>query len=452
VNRLPLHAHLRGWPLRLSALLSVLLLATTVWLVGPGPAQATQDHPVADWLQGQAKPLETTDPAAPLADLRPLRRMVGDAVIVGLGESTHGSHEQFTLKHRIVRLLVEQLGFRSFAMEEDWATGIELNRYVLTGQGDPTELVKAMGAPWSTREIQAVLEWLRDWNTRHPDKVQFVGTDVFDTRPSVYDAVSRYVQQAAPQRLAELEQHFQVIRPTRSDWVAFFLTQVPDQQPYVDHARQAYQLVQAIPHPPGDRAHQLALQHARQIVAFYEYYTLGDPDYRDREIAHNLAWWRRYTADKVMYWAANVHTANAPRLTATLPPDVLEFKAAGAYLRERYGSRYRSIGMTFDHGAVNSGWGAPPFTISPFQVPPPPPGFAERPLGHVDLPQYLLDLRTPAPPAVRSWLHAPAKIRVTGATYDPSDHAAHYMTGGSLAEWFDLIVHRQVVTPSRLTL
>ena len=53
--------------------------------------------------------------------------------------------------------------------------------------------------------------------------------------------------------------------------------------------------------------------------------------------------------------------------------------------------------------------------------------------------QYLLDLRTPAPPAVRSWLHAPAKIRVTGATYDPSNHAAHHMTGGSLAEWFDLV-------------
>jgi hypothetical protein len=42
--------------------LSVLLLAGTAWLVGPRSAQATQDHPLADWLQGQAKPLETTDP------------------------------------------------------------------------------------------------------------------------------------------------------------------------------------------------------------------------------------------------------------------------------------------------------------------------------------------------------------------------------------------------------
>jgi erythromycin esterase len=226
------------------------------------------------------------------------------------------------------------------------------------------------------------LEWLRAWNTRHRDKVQFVGADVYDTRRSVYDAVASYVQRVAPRLLP--------------------------------------QLVKAVPHGPGDRGHALALQHARQIVAFYEYYTLDQPNYRDQKLAQNLRWWRRHTGDKVVFWAANVHTANARRLVATIPPDVLEFKAAGAYLREHYGSRYASIGFTFDHGAVNSGWGGPAFTPRPFPVPPPPRGFAERPLGEVALPQYLLHLRRPAPPAVRSWLHAPARIRVIGATYDPA--------------------------------
>jgi erythromycin esterase len=83
-------------------------------------------------------------------------------------------------------------------------------------------------------------------------------------------------------------------------------------------------------------------------------------------------------------------------------------------------------------------------------VPRPPPGFAEHPLGQVGLRQYLVDLGTPAPPAVRSWLHAPAKIRVIGATYDPETDAAHHMTGGSLHEWFDVLLHRQVVTPWHL--
>lgn len=131
---------------------------------GAGLAQAQAKDPITHWVQSHAGPLDTTDPNAPLGDLQPLDRMVGDAVMVGLGESTHGSYEQFTLKHRVVRLLVEQLGFRSLAMEEDWASGIDLDRYLRTGQGDPTELVKAMRAPWNTREVQAVLEWSRAWN------------------------------------------------------------------------------------------------------------------------------------------------------------------------------------------------------------------------------------------------------------------------------------------------
>lgn len=59
--------------------------------------------------------LATVDPAAPLGDLTPLRRAIGDAEIVGLGESTHGAAEEETLKHRTLRLLIERMGFRSVA-------------------------------------------------------------------------------------------------------------------------------------------------------------------------------------------------------------------------------------------------------------------------------------------------------------------------------------------------
>ena len=66
----------RGWPLRLLTIAA----ATAVWLAGTGPVQAA--------------------PPTPQDDIAPLRRMIGDARIVGLGESTHGAHEEFTLKLR----------------------------------------------------------------------------------------------------------------------------------------------------------------------------------------------------------------------------------------------------------------------------------------------------------------------------------------------------------------
>src|SRR5919107_3248235 len=82
---------------------------------GAGAAAAP---PVAGWAQRHAVRLTTVDPAAPLDDLAFVRRSVGRAQVVGLGESVHGAAEEETLKHRLLRFLVERMGFRSVAWEE----------------------------------------------------------------------------------------------------------------------------------------------------------------------------------------------------------------------------------------------------------------------------------------------------------------------------------------------
>src|SRR5262245_8813665 len=84
------------------------------------------------------------------ADLAWLRRTVGDARIVGLGESTHGASELFRLKHRTLRFLVEELGFRSIAWEEDWTIGLQVNRYLL-GDGDLDQLIPKLSTTWRSR-------------------------------------------------------------------------------------------------------------------------------------------------------------------------------------------------------------------------------------------------------------------------------------------------------------
>src|SRR5512145_1222218 len=72
------------------------------------------------WLRGAAVPFDRVDPADNLDDLEPLRRLVGDARIVSLGEATHGTREFFQMKHRILRFLVERMGFTAFAIEATW--------------------------------------------------------------------------------------------------------------------------------------------------------------------------------------------------------------------------------------------------------------------------------------------------------------------------------------------
>jgi erythromycin esterase len=308
---------------------------------------------VTRWIAENAHRLTTVDPSAPLADLEPLPDIVGDATIVGLGRSTHGAHELSTLTHRVVRFLVERLGFRSLALEVDWATGVPIDEYVRTGTGDPGALLGGAAPPHRTGELVDVLRWMRADNEQHPtDSLRFVGVDISDVDAQAHDPMTR--------------------------------------MSYVESC-----------------------------------------------LARNLIWWHEHTGHKVIYWSGS-HAAVGDTRTVSFPPAPPKTsRNAGSYLREHFGSRYLSVGLNFHHGSV------------PDPVPAPTPGRADSVLGSTGLAAYLLDLRAVQPGPVRAWLHAPATLRLIGPTYDPDNDANHHMSGGSLSDWFDLIIHYREVTPTR---
>ena len=420
-----------------------LVLATLLPIGLAAPAQADAGRPgdesVTGWAQRHAEPLDTSDPSAPLTDLRHLRRSVGDARIVGLGEGVHGAAEITGLKHRMVRYLVQDLGFRSIAWEEDWSLGVKINRYVRTGKGDLASLIGRMSTAWRTREAKDVLVWLRDYNRSHREDVQFVGVEAYATRPLAYDAVEEYVAQKAPERLAETREHLEVVHPRTEDmeaYVRWYFREVKDKTPYIQHARALHDLVAGLPHQRGDSEYATVLHHTRQIVGFYEQFAAENIfAYRDAHAAENLRWWRRFSGDKIVYWAASGHTANAPTLSLTQPqyPDT-EFASVGSFLRTWFGRDYLSVGFTFDRGA----------TISEGQVaqmPAAAPDWLEAPFADVDVDQFTLDLRAKASRPVRDWLRSPTRTRGV-----PEGGHGSYLSGGTPAEWFDVIVHRQVVT------
>jgi erythromycin esterase len=74
---------------------------------------------VITWIQQNAISLKTVEPGGSDADLQPLQSLVGNASIVGLGEETHGTHEFFTMKARLVEFLVSRMGFTTFIMENN---------------------------------------------------------------------------------------------------------------------------------------------------------------------------------------------------------------------------------------------------------------------------------------------------------------------------------------------
>ncbi|MFG3254618.1 erythromycin esterase family protein [Streptomyces sp. NPDC048172] len=126
------------------------------------------------WVSDHASPLTTLDSAAPLDDLRALAESVRDAGIVALAHSMRHSRELSAVSHRVLRLLVEEHGFRSLALEGDDPAARGLSAYIAEGKGDPREILAGSRSFWRTGELLDVVEWMRAYNERHPgDPVRF---------------------------------------------------------------------------------------------------------------------------------------------------------------------------------------------------------------------------------------------------------------------------------------
>ncbi len=114
----------------------------------------------------------------PTDDLEPVAAVIGDAPIVALGESYHTSGGFYRLKYRIFRYLVEEQGFRAFAIESPWEYAESAAAYVETCEGSPEEAVAGLFGVWQSESVRDLVKWMCVWNHRHPeDRVHFFGFD-----------------------------------------------------------------------------------------------------------------------------------------------------------------------------------------------------------------------------------------------------------------------------------
>ncbi len=140
----------------------------------------------------------------------------------------------------------------------------------------------------------------------------------------------------------------------------------------------------------------------------------------ERRAADITIAWHEQTGHRIVYWGGLAHTVNG----------VATGRNAGRHLRERFGSGYVSIALTFHHGSL------------PSLVDDPPSDYVEAVLGAIDLETYLLKIHGSWPESVREWLDSPAKTRMVGP-------GTHELLGPSLRTWFDFVLHSRRITPAR---
>ncbi|MER7822923.1 erythromycin esterase family protein [Streptomyces sp. NPDC096097] len=318
------------------------------------------------WLAAHARTLDTLDPGAPYADLEPLRGVLRDVKIVGLGESTHGTREFFRLKHRVLEFLVRDMGCTVLAMEAGESAARAVDAYVCHGVGDPTRLIARLGFwTWRTEEMLDIVEWMRTHNLGVPAdrRVRFVGIDPQLSADSVA-ALGSYLGQVAPERaadMAELEVLARARPGTGPDPEQRLLHRARSVAGFLDDNRAKFAEL------TSPQAAAEAVEHARILCRSADLVTRsldpGSPQdnvfaVRDRYMAEAVA---RLTDDSgdsgdkggsagtagtVALWAHNGHIAKGAYGNGV--------PALGSHLRARFGDGYYALGLLFGKGSFRA--------------------------------------------------------------------------------------------------
>src|SRR5215831_9958869 len=96
-------------------------------------APQVNEKTITSWLQQNSIPVQHLEAGNGFSDLQPLKQILNEVTVVGLGETTHGTREFFQLKHRLVEFLVKEMNFGSFALEASSAACQAINDYILYG-------------------------------------------------------------------------------------------------------------------------------------------------------------------------------------------------------------------------------------------------------------------------------------------------------------------------------
>ncbi len=391
----------------------------------------SSNSPEAQWLKVNAIPFDTAEPNSNFEDLMPLREMIGNARIVALGEATHGTHEFFQMKHRVLEFLAEEMGFNTFAIEADWPEANLINEYVHTGKGDPAELLKGLYFwTWDTQEVLAMIQWMRAYNENpnNTQKISFFGFDMqFDQMAR--NNVARYMQQVDPQAVKQMSGYYSCFPQASAD------CQRKLQAAYDWLSQhQADYTAKSSPEEFGQ-----ALHSARIVIQYGDYSSRKDNfSTRDRYMAENVTWLVDQAGPdaKIVLWAHNYHVG----MSGEESPQTM-----GDYLRKQYGNQMMVFGFLFYQGSFNA-YGRN--SLQTFQVDLPPMDSYESYFHGAGLPRFFLDLRfIKASSPAADWLLTPHPFRSIGAGYNQNDVQLNFETA-ALARVFDVVIYFQDTSPS----
>ncbi|CAN7704063.1 erythromycin esterase family protein [Caballeronia sp. LjRoot31] len=327
------------------------------------------------WARSACHPLLSADAKTGTVDLEPLRAIVGNASIVGLGESWHSSGQLLAMKNQLVHALVDHFGFNVIVFEGGVPGSTDVDAYL---RGDATSAIAALrkfGQPmWLNPQTVEIMESLRARNTSRAAKDQIRAFGVDPAYPgAAIGSVLSFLDRVEPDYrvpyrdlLLTIEHAllavpldsaaksavwgstgvYESLNPTDKEQFRFACTELVAQ---LEQNRCAYSFRTSAAEFEWALRQVVVLLQAHGIVSIRSQSLTEANRVRDAAFAENLVWMRGQSqgAIKIIVLAHNIHIAREPFRSA---PDGPPIRSMGGYLSDWLGNDYVAIGSTVGRG------------------------------------------------------------------------------------------------------
>jgi erythromycin esterase-like protein len=145
------------------------------------------------------------------ADFDGLIDLIGNASVVLLGESSHGTHEFYKLRAQITKRLIGEKDFNAVVVEADWPDAYRVNRFIRGESADLDAVEALVGFArfpawlWRNADMLDFIGWLKDfnenaWSAEH--QVGFYGMDLYSLHKSMNEVIA-YLEARDPAEAAK---------------------------------------------------------------------------------------------------------------------------------------------------------------------------------------------------------------------------------------------------------
>ncbi|KAK9805590.1 hypothetical protein WJX72_006608 [[Myrmecia] bisecta] len=414
---------------------------------------------------------------SPVAGKDDLQKLVAaipeDVRFVLMGESSHGTHEWYTTRAELTKLLVQQRGFHALATEADFPDQFRVNMYARGLSKDDMTSTDALHNfkrfpqwMWRNDEWDHMVSWINGYNRAtgmagNLDKAGGVGVygmDVYSMHASSRIVIN-FLDEVDPEAGKRARQRYACFDRFGKDAINYAFQFAAGGASCEQQVLQVLMDViqKAACYDQKDDSGVLAAEkkfsavcNARIVKDAEEYYrqmffssqaltwNIRDTHMVDtvKMIEDHLANDYHVAAPKIIIWAHNSHISDARASDMGRSRGEVN---VGQIMRQEYGNEAYNIGFLTHRGSVAAAdeWDQPVRrkTLRPSME-----GSYERLMHDTGLPSLALDIRNAAP-ELNEALKGPKLQRFVGVIYLPKTERQSHYSRSWLPEQYDMVVH-----------